>query len=230
MSDDKKTISPNAGEDGTPVTSPVLTCSKDNPNAESKTKDNRIDIVFDPDKSKKVNNCNKIVHVQAVQIFVDGKPVKVGSYSSTAFGFRDQFSLANGTHVDALETETTPDYQQADAAGKGKKNGSPAKKAKMSDAPGTSGGDKGFFHPTNNPSGIKKYNPKFETFAYCMEGSDCGTWYEGITWEYEKTWEDHRDGKKGVSKITDSCIDKPSKNLIDAFNKFNKEKSFISCK
>jgi len=214
------------GKSKTPIKSPVLTCPKNNPNAESKTKDNRIDIVFDPDKSKKVKKCNKIVHVQFNSRFADGKLIKPGDYYS-GYKYKDKVATSKGWTVDCLKTETTPDYQQG--VGNGKKNGGTVK-AKISDAPQTGGGDNGFYDANTNPTGLKKYVIKFATFAYCMEGPDCGTWYEGITWEYTKTWKDQRDGNKGTSTITNNCVEQPSPDHIEAFDKFNKEKGFTPCK
>ena len=60
---------------------------------------------------------------------------------------------------------------------------------------------------------------------------DCGKWYEGVRWEYEKTWEDRRDGKKGKSTIIDNDVTGgPSKSQLEAFEKFNKAKGFKPCK
>jgi hypothetical protein len=63
-----------------------------------------------------------------------------------------------------------------------------------------------------------------------MNGPDCGKWYEGVSWEYTKTWEDFRDGKIGASKILDYEVAGPSKDQVEAFDLFNKEKGFIPCK
>lgn len=196
-----------------------------NPNEESKTSGNRIDIVFDPDKSCKITKCDKIVNVQVIQMLVDGKPIKPGDYYD-GFKYRDKTALANGSYVDHLKTETTPDYQQG--VGDGKKNGSSGK-ATMNDTPSDSRNNL-FYDATKNPTGWKEVVYKFETFAYCMKGPDCGKWYEGVTWEYKKTWEDARDGKNGVSSITDKNAPGPSQNFLDAFNKFNKEKGFVPCR
>ena len=196
------------------------------PHDGSKTSKNHIDIVFDPAQSTKVKACAKIVHVQVTQVFVDGKAVMPGSYSPM-FKFRDKTALPNGSHVDHLPPEVTPDYQQG--KGDGKKNGGTTK-ATMSDTPQSSGGTQGFYHATTNPGGIKEYKAKFETFAYCLKGPDCGTWYEGVKWEYTKTWEDKRDGKTGTSTITNNNIATPSQNFLDAFDKFNKDKGFTPCK
>src|SRR5438105_4921312 len=107
------------------------------PAEETKTKDNQIDIVFDPDKSKKVTKCEKIVHVQFVRRYGDGAVIKASTFSSS-LSHKDADTTAAGWCVDSLASETTPDYQQG--TGDGKKNGG-STKAKMTDAPTTGGGD-----------------------------------------------------------------------------------------
>jgi hypothetical protein len=197
------------------------------PNAESKAGGNKVDLVFDPDKSEKVTKCEKIVHVQFTRTYTDGKVIKRGDYS-TSFKYHDKVTTDDGWSVDHLASEKTPDYQQG--TGDGKKNGG-STKAKISDAPQSRGGDKGFYDPKANPTGWKEYRAEFVTFAYCMKGPDCGKWYEGTSWEYKKTWEDQRDGKTGESKITDKSVTTgPSKSYLDAFDRFNKEKGFTPCK
>lgn len=194
---------------------------------ESKTTGNRIDIVFDPDKSTKVKKCEKIVHIQFTRTYADGKVIKRGDWSDT-FKFHDAVTSSDGWSVDHLPTEKTPDYQQG--TGDGKKNGG-STKATISDGPQTAGGKKGFYDASTNPNGWREYKAEFTSFAYCMKGDDCGKWYEGVGWEYKKTWEDQRDGKKGEAKITDKNVTSaPSKGQLEAFDKFNKAKGFTPCK
>jgi hypothetical protein len=190
-----------------------------NPNAGTKIAGNRIDIEFDPNKSEKVKKCEKIVHVQFVRTWADGKIIKRGDFDS-AWKFHDAVTTKGGWSLDHLSGEKTPDYQQG--VGEGKKNGGTAT-ATMMDQPSTDGGDKGFYDPVANPKGRQKFVAEFGTFAYCMKGSDCGTWYEGLTWTYTKTWMDQRDAKSGVSKIIRSTEKTgPTKSQVDAFDKFNK--------
>lgn len=199
------------------VTQPCPSLKK--PNAGTKITGNRIDIEFDPNKSEKVKNCERIVHVQFVRTWADGKIIKRGDFDS-AWRFHDAVTTKGGWSLDHLSGEKTPDYQQG--VGEGKKNGGIAKAAMM-DAPATPGGDKGFHHPVTNPTGWKKFVAEFQTFAYCMKGPDCGTWYEGLIWIYSKTWEDQRDGNNGVSKIIKGTVKTgPTKSQLNAFNKFNK--------
>ena len=133
----------------------------------------------------------------------------------------------SGWTVDCLQGEKSPDYHQG--IGDGFKNGG-SQKATMTDAPQTSGGDIGFYEPNTNPKGIKEYVINFATFAYCMNGPDCGKWYEGVTWKYTKTRQDMRDGKSGLSTIESSNDEAPSKDLLEAFDLFNKVNGYIPCK
>jgi hypothetical protein len=189
------------------------------PNAGTKITGNRIDIEFDPAKSEKVKNCQKIVHVQFVRTWADGKIIKRGDFAA-AWKFHDAVTSKGGWSVDHLSGEKSPDYQQG--VGEGMKNGGTAK-ATIMDAPSTPGGDKGFYDSATNPKGWKKFVAEFDTYAWCMKGPDCGKWYEGLTWTYTKTWKDQRDGKTGVSGIIISTVQTgPTKSQLNAFDKFNK--------
>ncbi len=191
----------------------------------SSTSGNRIDIVFDPDKSSKVKKCEKIVHVQFVRNHIDGKILTGAELSPDLSHKNSLVTSTDGWVVDALASETTPDYQQG--SGDGKKNAGSVK-ASMSDSPQIPGA---FYYSATNPGGWKKATFEFATFAYCMKGGDCGKWYEGVLWEYTKTWQDQRDGKKGEAKITDKNVTTgPTRGQLEAFEKFNKAKGFTPCK
>lgn len=203
--------------------------------AGTKTKDNRINIEFDPAKSKKVTECEKIVQSQICQIVVDGRNLKPTDYWPT-WKYRDKVMTGSKWWIDHQWGETTPDYQQGGGSfgSNGNKNGGTGK-ATIVDVPNTNGLEKEFYKPGSKEDGWKKVQYKFETFAWCMKGKDCPadnkpTWYEGIKWEFTKTWEEVRDGKKGKSKVTDEQVDSPSKDFLDAFNKFNKRHGFTPCK
>jgi len=196
------------------------------PHFESKTTGNRIDIVFDPDNSKKVTKCKKIVHVQFILMLADGKAIKPGDYYS-GYKYRDNVTTSDHWYVDHLASEKTPDYQQG--VGNGKKNGG-SSKAKIYDVPTTGGGDKGFYNAASNAGGWKTIVYEFFAFAWCMDGDECGTWYEGIQWEYKKTHTDNAGGNSGAATIKDYNVEAPSKSHIEAFKKFNKEKGFEPCK
>jgi hypothetical protein len=211
-----------------PVGSPAQSCPETEKSTDgTSASGNKIDIVFDPDKSKKVTKCEKIVHVQFVRNHVDGKVLTGKAYSSALAHKDDTVTSSDGWVVDSLASETTPDYQQG--TGDGKKNGG-STKATMSDGPNTGGGDKGFYDASTNPDGHKTVRYEFATYSWCMKGPDCGKWYEGVTWEYVKTWEDQRDGKNGAAKLTNSEVTSaPTKGQVEAFDKFNKKHGFVPC-
>ena len=139
-----------------------------NPHDSSNTSANVINIVFDPDDSKKVSKCERIVHIQFRRGYLDGNVINPADYSPV-YEHKRNLMTTDGWAVDCLAGETTPDYQQG--TGDGKKNGGSAK-ASMSDAPQTGGGSKGFYDPVKNPSGWKTYRIEFLANAYCMKGSD----------------------------------------------------------
>jgi hypothetical protein len=217
-----------------PPASAVQACgSADGPSGENKTSGDKIEMVFDPAKSKKVQKCDRIVHVQFCRMTADGKVIKPGNYSSR-YKARDSATTDAGWYVDPSDPGfKTPDYQQSGTpraiGNDGKKNGSVVK-AKTEDVPQTGGGDKGFYDPLNNKGGWKKVRYEFATFGYCMAGPDCGKWYEGFQWTYEKTSADQKAGSNGTSTITDRCVDAPSGKHLAAFDKFNKREGFTPCK
>jgi len=189
---------------------------------------NEIDIIFDPSQSKKVTNCEKIVHVQFMRYHADGKVINAADYASTAYKHKRDIT-AKGWVVDCLPGEKTPDYQQG--KGDGSKNGG-STNATMWDAPRTGGGDKGFYDKKNNPTGWKSVRYEFVTYAWCMKGPDCGKWYEGVSWQYTKTYKDHKAGNDGHSKILNKNVAKgPSKDQKGAFDKFNADpdRKFTPC-
>ena len=188
---------------------------------------NEIDIVFEPGKSKKIKKCDKIVHVQFMRYYADGKIINAATYASAAYAHKKNITTKKGWVVDCLSGETTPDYQQG--TGDGSKNGT-STNATMFDAPKTGGGDKGFYDKTSNPTGWKKVRFEFVTYAWCMKGPDCGKWYEGVCWQWTKTYKDQKAGNNGHSKIVNKNVTKgPSKDQLGAFNTFNKDKGFKPC-
>jgi hypothetical protein len=211
---------------------PVKKCAE-GPNAGTSTSGNKITFVFDPDKSDKVHKCDRIAHVQFIRMYADGKVIKPGTYYSGYSG-RDSATTGAGWYVDPSDPGfKSPDYQQsgeANAIGNdGKKGGGSTVKAKTEDAPTTGGGDKGFHDAATNPGGWKEVRYEFATFGYCMAGPDCGKWYEGLTWEYKKTSDDHAAGSDGTATITNKCVDAPSAEHLDAFDTFNNREGFKPC-
>ena len=215
---------PSKPSPGSTPPSATVPCPAD----ESKATGNRVDLVFDPDKSSRVTKCEQIVHVQFVRNHCDGQIITGAKYSSALAHKDDTVTSSDGWAVDSLASEKTPDYQQG--TGVGSKNGG-STKATMMDAPQTGGGDKGFYDSATNPTGWRTVRYEFATYGWCMKGADCGKWYEGSTWEYVKTWEDARDGKDGTSKILERNVtSEPSKGQKEAFDKMNKKKGFVPCK
>jgi hypothetical protein len=94
---------------------------------------------------------------------------------------------------------------------------------RMFDEPSNTGGLKGFYDKDANTSGWKTCVLKFKVFAFCSKGLDCGTWYEGVSWEFTKTHKDHKKGRPGVSVYTGE-LDKPDQDFLDAFVLFNKKR------
>lgn len=193
------------------------------------TSQNGIGIRFHPKKSCYDIKCQKIAIIQFVRNVIDGKVTKYKDWYS-GFEFKDQLATPNGWVVDHVKNMNTPDVQslQKIISVYGSKNGG-STIATIFDAPQTDGGDKGFYDPENNKNGAKRIVKEFATFSYCMEGEDCGKWYEGITWKYIKTSQDHNNGSAGKSELTSSCVKQPTKEMVEAFNKFNKEKGFTPC-
>jgi hypothetical protein len=192
-----------------------------------------VTIAFDPDKSKKVTKCDKIVFIQVVQKICDGTPVLPGDYNSN-WKYKDDDCLKDGdcrgTRVDYLQGEKTPYYNDPQGTGTspygtvGGKNGGSVK-ATMGDAPSVGGGDKGMYDKDTNPGGWKSVESRFETFAYCAKGPDCGKWYEGATWVHTKTYD--KSGP-GTSKIAGHPSE-PSDCFKKAFEKWNQRYTFKPC-
>jgi len=210
----------------------VQPCEK-TPTDGSSTTGNNISIEFDPATSKKVTKCEKIVFIQTVQKFADDVPVLPGEFYS-GWKYKDDDCLKDGDlkglRVDYLKGEKTPYYNDPEGTGTssygtvGKKNGDTGK-ATMGDAPDSRGSDKGFYNKDSNPDGYKKITTKFETFAYCAKGPDCGKWYEGITWVHTQT---SSDAGAGTSKISGPSAD-PSEGFKKAFAKWNERYTFKPC-
>lgn len=200
------------------------------PFANSTTNNNRIRIAFNPDNSEECDSCAKIVSIQICKLYVtkgeEEVSIKPGAYSST-FNYRNECTTDDNWCLDFINGETTPDYQQG--SGDGKKNGTSVN-AVISDAPRTSGGDSGF-KSGSNPDGWEKFRARFYTYCWCMskDSDECGDWYEGISWEYVKTSEDHSSGRSGTSSILSNEDPPPAETFRAAFDLFNAKKGFVPC-
>lgn len=190
------------------------------------TSGNSFSITFDPSTSTPTPQGDRIQFIQSIQMTADGVAIKPGTYYS-GFAYRDPTATSDATYIDHLSNFTTPYLADHGFGTAGHSNSSGTANATFSDAPGTGGGDKGF-HSASNPTGWRTVTYNFETLAFCTEGTDCGTWYDGIGWSYTKTAADQAAGNNGVSTTTNSLA-APSSSTIAAFNKFNSVKSFTPC-
>ena len=187
---------------------------------------NKIYIVFDPTRSTKVRSAEKIAIAQVCRMLADGKPVKPGDYQ-WVIRFEDEVTTESLYWLDFTLRETTPDYQQGEDSAEmhyGYLNDVSARSAAISDAPWDGGGNKGFYDPEKNPEGWREFRLECETFAYCMDGEDKGRFYEGMQWEFVKSWQDYQNGKLGKARIIDLNLDAPSKSFVEAFDLFVKVK------
>lgn len=200
---------------------------------------NEVKIVFSPGDSKKCKECEEIIILQTVQMFVDGKRIRSIDYSSKqssvmadGWTIPDIPSTPNtnedGTHLDA------PDPPKSHASISGSKEPgyttpsgidvNPSKAdATLIDPPLAEGGDKGF-KSLGNPNGYKTILLKLESCAYCKRGADAGKFYECITWKHTRTAKDAaaKPSGKGQSKFTGQTK-KPSKGFEKAYQKFKKK-------
>jgi hypothetical protein len=94
---------------------------------------------------------------------------------------------------------------------------------RCTDAPSNTGGTKGFYDAVTNKNGWKTCVLRFKVFAFCSRGLDCGTWYEGVSWEFTKTHEDHKAGRPGTSVYTGE-LKEPDADFLAAFALFNKKR------
>jgi len=190
-------------------------------------KGNVIDLTFDPATTKPVPKCTRIVTVQTVKDFADGKTIMPGTYYAP-WKFKDKVALADSTAIDHVASDKTPYYTDTGVGSEGHSNGG-TKSATEKDTPNTGGGDKGFYSKTN-ASGWKTVKYEYETFGYCAEGTDCGQFYEGIAWTYTKTDADATAGKDGTVAVG-SDLAKPgaAAPVVKAFDKFNTDRGFVPC-
>lgn len=190
---------------------------------------NRIFVIFDPRYSKKLVKCDTVAHVQFLRSYADGRIVKPSDLSKS-FKHHDVIMSSEGWSIDHSREDGTPDYQQW-MGGKGKGDKKSLQEARFTDAPYLSGGNIGFYHPTSNPHGFKELRVDFVAYAYCLgsdDCEDCGKWYEGVRWEYIRTWEDQSYGRVGESRIIDKNVTTgPTIGQLEAFKRFCSVKKFV---
>jgi hypothetical protein len=190
---------------------------------------NKIDFTFDPSTTSPKPKCDQIAIVQVLQMTADGTAMKPGTYFS-GFKPRDAIALADGRYIDSSSSGTpaASPYYTWDTGTEGSSNGA-SSNSTCSDTPDTGGGDKGFKSEAAK-SGWSTVLYKFETFGYCAKGTDCGKWYEGVSWTYTKTADDAKAGKVGVSaKTGDLAVPGAAADSVKAFEHFNKVQGFTPC-
>jgi hypothetical protein len=191
------------------------------------TSGNRIDFTFDPSTSSPKPQCSEIVIVQLIQMTADGSAIDPGTYY-TPWTCRDAVVLSDSSYIDHDCPCVTPYYTYCFNGTPGSSNGSTSNATSM-DAPMTGGGTRGF-NSAANPTGWTTVRYNFETYGYCAAGTDCGSWYDGIQWNYTKTAADQAAGNNGTSTSTGSFLPPGGRStVIRAFDKFNSEKGFTPC-
>lgn len=192
------------------------------------TTGNRINVTFDPTTSSPTPQCDRIILTQWIQMTADGSPIMPGTYRS-AWTCRDPTCLSDSTYLDHGRCSYTTPYPVDRGIGTaGSSNGTVAN-ATYSDAPRTAGGDRGF-NSAANPTGWNTVTYLFGNYAFCADGTDCGTWYDGVEWTYTKTAADQAAGRNGTATATASALPPgPGAIIIEAFDKYNTEKGFTPC-
>jgi hypothetical protein len=193
------------------------------------TSGNRIDVTFDPTSSSPRPDCDQIILTQWIQMTADGSAMLPGTYYSP-FTCRDPTALSDGTYLDHGSCSYKTPYPVDRGIGtSGWSNASGTGNATYFDAPTTSGGDRGF-RSAANPTGWQSVTYRFGNYAFCAAGTECGTWYDGIAWEYTKTAADHAAGRAGTATATASLVPPgPSSTIVVAFDQYNSVKGFTPC-
>jgi hypothetical protein len=196
--------------------------------ASAHTAGNRIDITFDPSTTSPKPQCDRIILTQWIQMTADGSPIMPGTYY-TPWVCRDPTALADATYLDHGSCAYKTPYPVDRGIGTpGSSNGTTTN-ATYFDAPTTGGGNRGFNSATN-PTGWNTVAYYFGNYAFCAAGQDCGTWYDGIAWNYTKTAADHAAGRDGVATATASLIPPgPGSRIVQAFDQYNSVKGFTPC-
>jgi RHS repeat-associated protein len=196
----------------------------------------KVVIEFRPGASPRVGRltCETIAIAQAARILVDGHPIKPGDYDND-WTYRDAVTTSAFWFIDHERGATTPDYQQGGGKGDrgiGGYGNAPALPkndtiAWISDFPFADGGDKGFFHKTQNPNGWKRVTYEFQVVAYSMnkQTGKAIRFFEGISWSYTRRQDDTVGGEavlpvQNPKTLVFKYSDQPSRAFLQAFNKF----------
>lgn len=173
------------------------------------TSSNVIDINYRPELDATAKSATKIAFVQVVQILLDGKAVKPTQVDA-AWGWKDQIATDDYHYVDVYsKLWPTPDYQQGENTKVNSEGsiGASTTPSKMQDKPFAATIEDGGWYDQAKGSGTKIITFKFETFAWAMEGEDSPKFYQGITWEYSRTVEEHDAQFKEGCAVPGPCQD-----------------------
>ena len=187
---------------------------------------NGVNIVFDPSQYEPRILCDQIVMIQVAQICADGKPLDPGLYhdgydSQDPDSIDDQPDTAEdetGAHVDSVEGDETPYYQDTGVGSPGSSSGQSSTPSTLGDAPRTSGGNSSF-------PPLSTVTFKFETCAFCAKGEDAGQYFGCILWEYTKTAADQAGGTPGTSTFT-GTTSQPSPGFTAAVDQWTANHDF----
>jgi len=204
--------------------------------------ENLIFFVFRPDKPLSgCNACRNLVHVQFVRTLADSGsgpvPIKESEFQGVAGMQFDAVTEDKELwHVDQdhVAPSLQPFLQGVDQSSE---NGCAGFKSFIAshsswsfDQPSTAGGSKGFFDPSTKTGPWRTIMFQFATFAWCFRGSDCGTFYQGVSWRYTKTFEDHLKKRPGKTSVTFSdLMTQPTARQLEAFKKWNEQVGFDPC-
>ena len=192
------------------------------------TSGNRIDVTFDPTTTSPTPHCSRLILTQWIRMVADGSSIMPGTYY-TPWTCRDPTCLTDATYLDHGSCSYTTPYPVDRGIGRAGSSNGTAVSATYFDAPTTGGGDKGF-NSSANPTGWNTVTYFFGNYAFCAEGTDCGTWYDGVLWNYTKTAADHAAGRAGTATATASAMPpRPGDTIIQAFDQYNSVKGFTPC-
>jgi uncharacterized protein RhaS with RHS repeats len=186
-------------------------------------------IRFDPTKSTLVSKpCDRIVFVQALKLFIDGKPVGprvfhgVNALGKVNSPDLDKLMTADGWRLDGASTTSTAPWMTPDQeyylnglwqvpSGY---YGCGSRPAITADAPGLNDNDR--YRKKKDGPGIRDIRMEFYTFAFCASGADCGSFYEGVHWEHTASW----DNPQGKYTILATNLKTPPPEFFAAYNHF----------
>jgi hypothetical protein len=201
-----------------PVPGPLQgpdTVSEPDPYEKTRTRGNEVFLVFDPDRSAKVDRCDRIVFAQTCQILVDGVAVQPGSFLPE-WKYRDAWALPSGVFLDVTDEEPGPYYPHVFG---GWKKDSSSEPASMGDAPHVER-ESVFFDARRFPKGAKLVVFRLETFAACVRGRDIGSFYEGVRWDWTKSAGEQLSGKAGTATIRDRNAQTPTLEFLAAIARY----------